>query len=78
MIMPQVEDYLSRIPISPLRESSYFKEMLDSSHIRFTKQGTSDDCPIELSGVSNFEMETFLDVNSARSDTVFWIDEDNY
>lgn len=62
----QVEDYLYRIPVSRLRESQYFKDMLDSVHTGAENEGGSDDYPIELKGISNFEMESFLDANSAR------------
>ncbi|KAG8944123.1 hypothetical protein FRC04_002161 [Tulasnella sp. 424] len=40
--------------------------MLDSVHTGAENEGGSDDYPIELKGISNFEMESFLDANSAR------------
>ncbi|KAG8946676.1 hypothetical protein FRC00_009463 [Tulasnella sp. 408] len=63
-----VEDNLFQIPTRRLRESQYFSDMMDGSHIGSEGEGKSDENPICLGGVTAFEMESFLDALDAR----FW------
>lgn len=57
-----VEGYLYRVPVGRLKESEHFKTMLESAHTGGDGEGQSDEHPITLEGISNFEMESFMDV----------------
>ncbi|KAG9043076.1 hypothetical protein FS837_010060 [Tulasnella sp. UAMH 9824] len=61
-----VEDSLFQIPTRLLRESQYFSDMMDESHIGSEGEGKSDENPICLGGITAFEMESFLDAHDAR------------
>ncbi|KAG8938362.1 hypothetical protein FRC04_009021 [Tulasnella sp. 424] len=61
-----VEGYLYRVPVDRLQESAYFRDMLESTNTGIVGEGKSDEHPITLAGLSNFEMENFLDVKKAK------------
>lgn len=64
----KVEGYLYRVPVGRLKESEHFKSMLESAHMGGDGEGRSDEHPITLEGISNFEMESFMDVIQAKLD----------
>ncbi|KAG8959707.1 hypothetical protein FRC00_001321 [Tulasnella sp. 408] len=59
---PQVEDTIFHIPVRRLKQSQYFRDMIDDMHTGNESEGKSDDHPIVLGGISAFEMASFLDV----------------
>ncbi|KAG8944130.1 hypothetical protein FRC04_002168 [Tulasnella sp. 424] len=61
-----VEDTLFHVPVRRLRESQYFRDMIDESHIGTEGEGKSDEKPIGLGGITAFEMASFLDALDAR------------
>ncbi|KAG9025614.1 hypothetical protein FS837_004864 [Tulasnella sp. UAMH 9824] len=60
------EDTLFHIPVWQLRESPYFREMIDECHTGSEGEGKSDENPIGLGGITAFEMTSFLDALNAR------------
>ncbi|KAG8913830.1 hypothetical protein FRC00_001490 [Tulasnella sp. 408] len=61
-----VDGYLFQLPVRRLKESKYFQDMLDSEHLGTSVEGRSDDHPIELKGITSFEMESFAEILDAR------------
>ncbi|KAG8928401.1 hypothetical protein FRC00_001761 [Tulasnella sp. 408] len=57
-----VEDTIFHIPVRRLKQSQYFRDMLDDMHTGKESEGKSDDHPIVLGGISAFEIASFLDV----------------
>ncbi|KAG8896367.1 hypothetical protein FRC01_011862, partial [Tulasnella sp. 417] len=57
-----VEDVIFHIPVRCLKQSQYFRDMIDDAHTGKELEGRSDDHPIVLGGISAFEMACFLDV----------------
>ncbi|KIO18813.1 hypothetical protein M407DRAFT_31527 [Tulasnella calospora MUT 4182] len=60
------EDTLFHIPVWQLRESQYFRDMIDECHTGSEGEGKSDENPIKLGGITAFEMACFLDALNAR------------
>lgn len=56
----QVDDILFHLPIRHLKQSQYFRDMLEEAHTGSEGEGMSDEHPIFLSGISAFEMASFL------------------
>ncbi|KAG8895973.1 hypothetical protein FRB99_000234, partial [Tulasnella sp. 403] len=46
--------------------SPFFQDMLDGGHIGVNDEGTSDSRPITLANITASEMESFLDITTAR------------
>ncbi|KAG8995236.1 hypothetical protein FRB90_000222 [Tulasnella sp. 427] len=61
-----VEDTLFQIPLRRLRESQYFRDMIDERHTGSQGEGESDEHPIILGGITVLEMTAFLDSLDAR------------
>ncbi|KAG8913831.1 hypothetical protein FRC00_001491 [Tulasnella sp. 408] len=61
-----VDEYLFRLPVRRLKESKYFQDMLGSEHLGGSVEGTSDEHPIALGGITSFEMESFVEILDAR------------
>ncbi|KAG9025126.1 hypothetical protein FS837_005074, partial [Tulasnella sp. UAMH 9824] len=57
-----VEDTIFHIPVRRLRQSQYFRDMMDDMHTGDESEGKSHDHPIVQGGISVFEMASFLDV----------------
>lgn len=55
-----VDDTLFQIPLRHLRQSQFFRDMINEVHTGSEGEGKSDELPIYLSGISAFEMESFL------------------
>ncbi|KAG8959708.1 hypothetical protein FRC00_001322 [Tulasnella sp. 408] len=64
----QVEDIIFHVPTRRLKESPYFRDMIDEAHTGLESEGKSNEHPIVLSGISAFEMTSFLDVLEASGD----------
>ncbi|KAG8907692.1 hypothetical protein FRC01_007603, partial [Tulasnella sp. 417] len=65
LVFFKIDNRLFSITENALRLSSQFRSMLDSAHIGEPEEGTAEH-PIELQGVTAFEMESFLTLLSAR------------
>ncbi|KAG8909856.1 hypothetical protein FRC01_006684 [Tulasnella sp. 417] len=61
-----VDGYLFQLPVRRLKESKYFQDMLDSEHLGGSAEGKSDENPITLGGITEFEMESFVHILDAR------------
>ncbi|KAG8949670.1 hypothetical protein FRC04_008416 [Tulasnella sp. 424] len=56
-----VEDILFHVPLRRLKQSQYFRDMIEETHTGLESEGKSNEHPIFLSGISAFEMTSFLD-----------------
>ncbi|KIO22955.1 hypothetical protein M407DRAFT_27524 [Tulasnella calospora MUT 4182] len=65
-----VDGYLFQLPVRRLKQSKFFRDMLDSEHLDDPDsfKGRSDEHPIALDSIKCFEMESFADVLDARYD----------
>lgn len=61
----QVEDMIFQVPMRRLKQSQYFRDMLEDAHTGLGSEGKDNEHPISLSGISAFEMTSFLDVLEA-------------
>ncbi|KIO33645.1 hypothetical protein M407DRAFT_17608 [Tulasnella calospora MUT 4182] len=55
-----VDDMLFHIPLRRLKQSLHFRDMIDEAHTGSEGEGKSDEHRIYLSGISAFEMGSFL------------------
>ncbi|KAG8912964.1 hypothetical protein FRC01_004811 [Tulasnella sp. 417] len=62
----EVDGYLFQLPVRRLNESKYFQDMLGAEHLGGSVEGKSDDHPIALGGITEFEMESFVHILDAR------------
>ncbi|KAG8949671.1 hypothetical protein FRC04_008417 [Tulasnella sp. 424] len=60
-----IEDILFQVPIRRLKQSQYFHDMIDEAHTGLESEGKNNQHPIFLTGISAFEMTSFLDVLDA-------------
>ncbi|KAG8984213.1 hypothetical protein FRB90_005475 [Tulasnella sp. 427] len=60
-----VEDNLFHIPIRRLKQSQYFRDMIEEAHTGMESEGKDNGHPIFLSGISAFELTSFLDALDA-------------
>ncbi|KIO33641.1 hypothetical protein M407DRAFT_17604 [Tulasnella calospora MUT 4182] len=60
-----VEDILFHVPLRRLKQSQFFREMIEETHTGLESEGKSNENPIFLSGISVFEMTSFLDALEA-------------
>ncbi|KAG8912375.1 hypothetical protein FRC01_005131, partial [Tulasnella sp. 417] len=60
-----VEDTLFHLPLRRLNQSQYFRDMMEEKNTGLEGEGNSDEKPIFLSGISAFEMASFLDATDA-------------
>lgn len=47
-------------------QSAFFSSMFENADTGGQSEGSSDDCPIKLEGITTFEMDSFLTVLEAR------------
>lgn len=53
------------IPTRRLKQSEYFRDMIEDAHTGLQSEGKDNEHPIQLSGISAFEMTSFLDIMEA-------------
>jgi len=62
----QVENTLYGLPNTLLCQSTFFSSMLENADTGCDAEGLSDDHPIQLTGITTFEMDSLLMVLRAR------------
>ncbi|KAG9036704.1 hypothetical protein FS837_001609, partial [Tulasnella sp. UAMH 9824] len=60
-----VEDMIFHVPNRRLKQSQFFREMLEGTHTGLELEGKDNEHPISLGGISAFEMASFLDVTQS-------------
>ncbi|KAG8918412.1 hypothetical protein FRC01_001873 [Tulasnella sp. 417] len=60
-----VEETLFHFPMRLLKQSQYFRDMIEESHTGLESEGKDNNNPISISGITAFDMASFLDVLEA-------------